>query len=68
MLNSTATKISLREQGGQKVVDSVTFMYKNHPYTVKVKKEVVLAAGAINSPQILLLSGIGPKDVLDKVY
>lgn len=29
-------------------------------------KEVILSAGAINSPQILLLSGIGDKAQLDK--
>ncbi|KAJ5159570.1 uncharacterized protein N7482_006574 [Penicillium canariense] len=32
--------------------------------TVKVKKEVVLAAGTVGSPTVLLHSGIGPKDVL----
>lgn len=28
--------------------------------------QVILSAGTLNSPQILLLSGIGPKDTLDK--
>ncbi|KIJ46345.1 GMC oxidoreductase [Sphaerobolus stellatus SS14] len=35
-------------------------------YRVRVKKEVILAAGAIHSPHILLLSGVGPKEDLHK--
>ena len=35
--------------------------------TVSATKEVVLCAGAIGSPQVLLLSGIGPKDELAEV-
>jgi choline dehydrogenase-like flavoprotein len=33
---------------------------------VRATKEVILSGGAINSPQILLLSGIGDKVQLDK--
>jgi choline dehydrogenase len=35
--------------------------------TVTATKEVVLSAGAIGSPQVLLLSGIGPRDELAAV-
>lgn len=33
--------------------------------TVNVRKEVILAGGAIGSPHILMHSGVGPKDVLN---
>lgn len=34
---------------------------------MNARKEVILTAGAINSPQLLLLSGIGPKAHLDEM-
>jgi choline dehydrogenase len=34
-------------------------------HTVGVKKEVILAGGAVGSPQILMVSGVGPRDVLE---
>ncbi len=44
----------------------IEFVHKGKTQTARVSGEVVLSAGAIGSPQILQLSGVGPKDVLDK--
>lgn len=41
-------------------------MYQNKKYMVKAKKEVIVSGGAVNSPQLLLLSGVGPKDEIRK--
>ena len=50
------------------VLDGTTVVgvqYGTDLKTVKATKEVILSAGAIGSPAILLRSGIGPKDILD---
>jgi choline dehydrogenase len=42
--------------------------FKDGEYrTIRVRKEVIVSAGAVQSPQILMLSGIGPKNHLKSV-
>lgn len=38
---------------------------KNAMQTINARKEVILSGGAFGSPQLMLLSGIGPKDKLE---
>jgi choline dehydrogenase len=42
----------------------VTFRKDGQLYTVRAAREVILCGGAINSPQLMLLSGIGPQQHL----
>ena len=45
----------------------VVFTKKGKQHRVMARKEVILSAGAINTPQIMLLSGLGPKEHLEQV-
>lgn len=48
-------------------VTGVTFRRSGAEHTVRATREVLLSGGAINSPQLLLLSGIGPRAHLAEV-
>ncbi|GJQ78165.1 hypothetical protein Trydic_g2497 [Trypoxylus dichotomus] len=50
-----------------KEANGVKYVHKGKLYVAKSKKEVILSAGPINSPQLLMLSGIGPKEQLESV-
>ncbi|KAG5980065.1 hypothetical protein E4U55_004427 [Claviceps digitariae] len=53
------------EAQGDHVATGVRFGYGGKDHIVSVKKEVVLSAGTVKSPQILELSGIGNPKVLE---
>jgi choline dehydrogenase len=50
-------------QTGQRIA-GVEFMHKGRQRSARAARETILAGGPINSPQLLLLSGIGPGDPL----
>lgn len=50
-----------------KSVFGVEFNKNYRNYRIRAKKEVILSAGTMNSPQLLMLSGVGPKDHLKEV-
>ncbi|OQO10227.1 hypothetical protein B0A48_04584 [Cryoendolithus antarcticus] len=52
------------ELEGKKAV-GVSFHHTGQSHSVKVKKEVLLCAGTIQSPQVLEMSGIGAREVLE---
>jgi len=45
----------------------VTFYQGKSTVTVQANKEVIMSAGAYGTPQILQLSGVGPKEHLEKL-
>lgn len=61
---SLVTKILIN---ANKEAEGVLFSHGGKQYKATAKKEVIICGGAINSPQLLMLSGIGPKDHLEKV-
>ncbi|XP_023228519.1 glucose dehydrogenase [FAD, quinone]-like [Centruroides sculpturatus] len=63
LLFSFVTKIIFNEC---KQARAVQFNRFKNTYTVYARKEIIISAGAINSPQLLMLSGIGIKENLQK--
>lgn len=67
--NATVTRIIFADGSGDRRASGVEWATNRDApkRTINVSKEVLLAAGVIGSPQILMHSGVGPKDVLDPV-
>ncbi|CAH0547885.1 unnamed protein product [Brassicogethes aeneus] len=60
--NTLVTKIVFREGWFVKpIAKGVEFAFNGTYYTAWAKKEVIVSGGSINTPQLLMISGIGPK-------
>jgi choline dehydrogenase len=62
---TNAKVLKLDIQGDRCV--GVEFVWFDKKFTVRSEKEVILSAGVIESPRILMLSGIGPAEDLQKL-
>ncbi|KUL88731.1 hypothetical protein ZTR_05123 [Talaromyces verruculosus] len=63
-VNSMARNIVFN--GTQAVGVNIT-NYGQQPFTLIARKEVIVSAGLYNSPQLLMVSGIGPKETLEQL-
>ena len=58
--DTTVTRVVIE----QARATGVEYLADGHRTMIRAEREVILAGGAINSPQLLMLSGIGPIDQL----
>jgi choline dehydrogenase len=63
----TRTRVLRVEFEGQRAIGVRIADGRGHERSLPATREVILSAGAVQSPQLLLLSGIGPADELHAV-
>ncbi|MCP3720615.1 GMC family oxidoreductase [Paraburkholderia sp. CNPSo 3281] len=60
-----ARVLGVKVEGGRAV--AVTYLRNGATHVVRARKEIIISAGAVHSPQVLLCAGIGPADELKRV-
>ncbi len=63
VVNVHVTKVTFKHTRAT----GVEFILQNRQRRVRARKEVILSAGAVGSPHILMLSGVGPKKHLSEL-
>ncbi|KAI0052741.1 GMC oxidoreductase [Auriscalpium vulgare] len=67
LAEATVSRIIFETKKGKTKATAVEYVSGGKTYTVEVRKEVIMAAGAIHTPQILELSGVGNKTLLESL-
>lgn len=65
IMNTHVTRVHIDPATQQAI--GVEFVRNGKKHFVHAKREVIMSAGAINTPQILMLSGVGPKHHLQEM-
>lgn len=69
MTNAHACRIIFESHhGGELFAKGVEFQYQGAIYSAFARREVILSAGCVQSPQLLELSGIGDPKILDDAH
>ena len=66
LTNSIVKKINFSNKKAISVTCDLQSFLGKEEKVIKASKEIIICAGAINTPQLLQISGIGPKILLDK--
>jgi choline dehydrogenase-like flavoprotein len=70
LVETWVSRINLVPAGGaEKKAESIDLTLKSGQYLkqLRAKTEIIICAGAVDTPRLLLLSGIGPKDQLNSL-
>ncbi|EPS94380.1 hypothetical protein FOMPIDRAFT_62470 [Fomitopsis schrenkii] len=70
LTDATVSRVLFRDElspEGNLIASAVEFIYRGEQYQVGVEKEVICSAGTIKSPQVMELSGIGRREILEKL-
>ncbi len=66
LTNAQACRIVFESRNGSRRACGIEFVQNNEQFVVEARAETILASGAINSPQLLQLSGVGPGKLLHR--
>ncbi|KAJ6780057.1 hypothetical protein PWT90_01229 [Aphanocladium album] len=66
LTDAQVKRLTLHKQDSRCIAQGVVFRHEGKEFEVPAAREVILSAGAVQSPQVLELSGIGNPDVLER--